>query len=808
MSIAPVTVRSTRAAFAAVLFTVLSTLTALHAQSSTGTLSGSVVDPDGRAILAATVVVRNEANSRTEALSTDSTGSFTVVGLAPGSYTVEISAPGMALAIRAGVNVAAGESQNLEVTKLAVGAIVENVTVTAQAASTSAPSQPSLTARSAQSVVSEEFIQNNTTPAADYSQVLLAVPGMFSYSSNGPGMSDTKTFFRGFKDGQYDIMFDGIPFYDTNDPTHHSWAFFPTQFLGGAVVDRSPGSAASTGPTTFGGSVNLLSRNLGSEPHLVGTASYGSFGTQLLGGEYESGGSTQRFLANFTDSRSDGYQTHNNLQRDSVSGKYMFAPSPRTQVTLFSGYVRTISNTPDWKDPLRGDIAAFGDNYLMNNDPTSPEYYGYEHYHVTTDFSYAGIKRDLGNNWSIDDRVYLYAYHNHEHFTSQTAPLSPTSGINKLNAYRTFGNILPITQVSQYGVFRTGLWSQYSWTNRYQTPEDPRTAPNYVDAALPNFHETFGTTSLQPYAEYEFHVLPNLKITPGIKFSYFGQNYVQYADNGNKIGDLGGAPSISHDVSYHTWLPSFDVHYLISGRSSVYAQYAKGDAIPPTSVFDVKNASVGIVPKPTVTETYQTGTVFQARRVNFGFDVFHTRFDNSYSSVYNRDTNMTDFYAAGTSISKGAEFETNYVAGGGLSVYFNATALRARYADTGLFVANSPQHTEAVGVTYAQHDFSADVFVRHAAAMFNDNGSAHQAIPIDPVSLTNLSFSYRVRNPKFISQDFKIRFSVNNLMDAHNIIAVSPASKKSNAPSPNDNVTLLAARSAAVTLTFDLARHR
>ena len=150
MSIAPVTVRSTRAAFAAVLFTVLSTLTALHAQSSTGTLSGSVVDPDGRAILAATVVVRNEANSRTEALSTDSTGSFTVVGLAPGSYTVEISAPGMALAIRAGVNVAAGESQNLEVTKLAVGAIVENVTVTAQAASTSAPSQPSLTARSAQ----------------------------------------------------------------------------------------------------------------------------------------------------------------------------------------------------------------------------------------------------------------------------------------------------------------------------------------------------------------------------------------------------------------------------------------------------------------------------------------------------------------------------------------------------------------------------------------------------------------------------------------------------------------------------------
>ena len=50
------------------------------------------------------------------------------------------------------------------------------------------------------------------------------------------------------------------------------------------------------------------------------------------------------------------------------------------------------------------------------------------------------------------------------------------------------------------GVFRTGLWSEYASTDRYQTPSDPRT---WVDAALPNFHEMFGTTTLQPYAEYQ-----------------------------------------------------------------------------------------------------------------------------------------------------------------------------------------------------------------------------------------------------------------------------------------------------------------
>jgi iron complex outermembrane receptor protein len=678
------------------------------------------------------------------------------------------------------------------------------VTVTAEAASTSAPSQAILTARSAQSVVSREFIENSTSPAADYSQVMLAVPGMFSYSSNGPGMSDTKTFFRGFKDGQYNIMFDGIPFYDTNDPTHHSWTFFPTQFLGGAVVDRSPGSAASIGPTTFGGSVNLQSRNLGSDPHVVGTMSYGSFGTKLLGAEYESGGTSQKFIANVTDSRSDGYQTYNRLDRDSVSGKYTFAPSPATQFTLFSGYVRMVSNTPDWKDPLRSDIATFGDNYLMNSDPTSSEYYGYEHYHVTTDFSYFGVKHDLGRGWSVDNKTYLYAYHNHENVNAQTGAITATSGVDKLNAYRTLGNILPVTQTSHFGVLRTGLWSQYSWTDRHQTPEDPRTGPNFVQATLPNFHETFNTLSLQPYAEYEYHPLANLKVTPGIKYSAYSQDFVQFADNGKTVGSLNGQPSISHQATYDTWLPSLDGHYLVSGSLSVYAQYARGDAIPPTKVFDQKNAAVGTLPKPTIAATYQTGTVFQAGRMNLGFDVFHTHFENTYSAVLNKETNETDFFASGASIAKGAEAEVNVVAGGGLSVYVNASALRARFADTGLLVANSPTHTEAVGLTYGRGQFSANAFVRHAGSMFNDNGSVHEAIPIDSVALTNVSATYHLRNQR--PRDFKIQVSVSNLFNNRNIIAISPASKASNLPSPGDSVTLLAGRSAALTFTIDFAR--
>ena len=78
--------------------------------------------------------------------------------------------------------------------------IVEITGKTVTAAKT-ALSQGSLTARSAQSIVSDEFIRNLTSPVADFSQVLQMTPGMYSYSPNGVGLGDTKTFFRGFADG-------------------------------------------------------------------------------------------------------------------------------------------------------------------------------------------------------------------------------------------------------------------------------------------------------------------------------------------------------------------------------------------------------------------------------------------------------------------------------------------------------------------------------------------------------------------------------------------------------------------------------
>ena len=327
--------------------------------------------------------------------------------------------------------------------------ITETVTVSTAlpAAAVAAPSQGSLTARSAQSLISNEYIRNYTSPFSDYSQVLQMAPGTFSVSANGPGLSDTKTFYRGFKDGHYSMTFDGIPFNDTNDPTHHSWVFFPAQTIGSTVFDRSPGSAASIGPSTYGGSVNMLSRSLPTEPVLSGTASYGSFNTRLYDVEFDSGRLAQRKIAPDDRRPPDEvgrYQTFNFQDRKAFSAKYQVSLSDDTVFTAFSSVMQLNSNTPNQKGSTRAQIQQFGDNFLMSGDPTSPLYYKFNFYSIPTHFEYAGVKTNLGHGWSLDDKVYTMRYYNKQNYNGVTT-INATSATDKLNSYWKVGNNLPLS---------------------------------------------------------------------------------------------------------------------------------------------------------------------------------------------------------------------------------------------------------------------------------------------------------------------------------------------------------------------------
>ncbi len=776
---------------------VLTTLPGpLHAQDL-ASITGTVMDSSSQVIPAATVQVKSDAAGTVRTTGSDRDGRFGVSNLAAGTWSVEVSAAGFATQTKTGIHLINGTTVDIPFS-LTVGSLSQTVTVEAAAsqAAEAAPSLSSLDAISPESVITQTYLQNFMSPVGDYSDAMQMTPGTFSVSSNGPGLGDTKIFFRGFKDGFYNMTFDGLPFNDTNDPTHHSWVWFPTQFLGSTIFDRSPGDATSIGPSNSGGAINLQSKETSGEQIIKGTVSYGSFNTRLLQLDYDSGlfggrAKKSSLLLNVHQVKSDGYQTFNKQDRWGGSAKYQFRLSPGTVLTAFTGIVDLAANTPNVKGPTRAAVARFGDNYLLNNNPADPLYYNYSFYQIPTDFEYVGIKSELGHGWRIEDKVYTNRYYNHQQYNGAT--ITATSGTDKLNSYRKFGDSFIASQESRLGTFRGGTWYEVAYTDRFQIPTDPRT---WLNAAVPNFHEKFVTQSLQPFGQYDLRVTRKLTISAGVKVSNYNQHLNQFADNGKTVGNLGGLAFVGHTANYRAWQPNAAARYRLKNNWSAYFQYATGNVIPPTTVFDTKNASVSVIPKPTSTIAYQFGTVVRFNRITIDADAYFIRAQNPYSSSPDRITGEPVYFLGNDTFTKGFELESNVFLGHGFNLYLNGTIGTAKYDVTHLWVASAPHDTETTGLFYLHNNWDLGFFNKRIGQLYNDNGGINQGVFIHPFNITNAFFNYTMKGESRW-KGTKLRFSLNNLFDQHNITGVTPGATRA-----ADTLTLMAGRAISVTATF------
>ena len=106
-----------------------------HSQpGQSGTINGTVKDPNGAVVTGAQVTVRNEATGETRAEVTDNQGKFKVEGLSPGSYKITISRDGFKTAERA-VSIESGKTATIE-NKLEIAETRAEITVPTKGAVT------------------------------------------------------------------------------------------------------------------------------------------------------------------------------------------------------------------------------------------------------------------------------------------------------------------------------------------------------------------------------------------------------------------------------------------------------------------------------------------------------------------------------------------------------------------------------------------------------------------------------------------------------------------------------------------------
>jgi iron complex outermembrane recepter protein len=829
----------------------------LHAQPAAGTVTGTIVDQAGKALPNATVQVKSDSSETSRTVTTDAEGKFSVPDLAAGNYSIIVAAPGFSLTTVSGAQVNSGGTQDIPIT-LTVESVATTVTVaeSVSSAAATAPLGNTLEAPSARTEVSTEFIKNFMSPLADYAEYVNYAPGTFSLNPNGIGLGQGKTFFRGFQDGQYTMTFDGIPFEDTNTPTHHSWANFPSGWTAAVDFDRSAGLASDFGPTNFGGNIHLESPQLFPDPDILATASYGSWNTRLFQLDADSGffgpGNKNSFLMDIQQLLSDGYQTDNFQKRVAGYGKYQYRFSDRTSLTLYGGLVDIWTNTPNTTNPTAAQVQQYGDNFLLQSNEftapgvPNPYYYGFNYYHVQTDFEYAHFNTDLGGGWKFDDNAYTTRYWNKQNYQNGATvnlSLSKPSGVDKLNGYRHAGDTASLSKATPWGIFRTGAWYDWAYTDRYQYPSN---IMSWLDTPLPNFHEHFVTQSFQPFAEFEWHPLQKLFVTTGIKAANYDMALNQYQDNGKTVGCLGGTLTTmpgagwpicigggaftTHTIDYNNWLPNVSARYQLRNNWSTYAQWSEGSVIPPSAVFDVPNATPTTPAKPTLAKTYQIGSVLKFRRWTLDGDAYYVHFQNPYDSYTDPSTLEPVFVASGPLNTKGIEAESNIVIGWGFTLYVNASMNSAKYqegggwANGGLWEANAPKNIETISLLYRHKNWDFGFVDKRVGTMYNDNATLNelvngillpvpvdQAITIQPFTVLNFFANYTIKNASWL-RGSKLGLAINNLADSHNLVGITPftapTATAAYVPNGGDLWNLLPGRSVMATLTVGWAPKR
>ncbi len=190
-----------------IAFSTLLLLTVIglaQSQATTGTIQGTVSDPNGAVISGASVIVKNTQTGFERTVVSNSDGYFTAPLLPLGKYRVTTNASGFAPSVLENVEVTVGQTLALNI-GVKVGSATETVDVSADAEAVD-------TARTELSTqINERSVENLPINRRDFSRFALLTPGV----SIVQGPDGDEITINGQKGIQNNVSIDGA---DANNP--------------------------------------------------------------------------------------------------------------------------------------------------------------------------------------------------------------------------------------------------------------------------------------------------------------------------------------------------------------------------------------------------------------------------------------------------------------------------------------------------------------------------------------------------------------------------------------------------------------
>ena len=189
----------------------------LVAQTTTGTIVGTVVDPGGALIPGAMVAVTNEATGDSRSALTSETGSFSFPSLLPATYTIRVELAGFQAFQKTGNILTPNSRLDVGQLTLAIGAVGETINVEASVAQVQTASAEN------SALLTREQFSMIPTKGRDLTNMLRLLPGVQMTGDQdafggATGFGATIGAVQGTRSAQQNLTVDGLVANDMGAP--------------------------------------------------------------------------------------------------------------------------------------------------------------------------------------------------------------------------------------------------------------------------------------------------------------------------------------------------------------------------------------------------------------------------------------------------------------------------------------------------------------------------------------------------------------------------------------------------------------
>ena len=765
-----------------------------------GLIQGNVHDAESRKPLEAANILLQGTSLGVNA---GKDGSFQLIHVPPGTYTVRVSFIGYTPQVRQ-VTVRSGEITALDVwleqTVLPGQTIVVSATRARERSNPVAFS--TLTAR--------DLTERYSTQ--DVPLLLSELPSTTFYSESGNGIGYNYLTIRGFDQRRISVMVNGIP---QNDPEDHDvyWLDFPdlAANLQDIQVQRGAGSAFY-GPPAIGGSVNLITSSYSKTPGVDVYSGYGSYNTRkysaavnsgLVGEKYQLYGRLSRIL-------SDGYRTNSWTDFSSYFlGATRYDETMTTQLNFYGG-------------PVADHLAYYGisrdDAY--SSDPQRRRQNPIQRPEEVENFSQPHY--ELLHEWRMSDKItlnnalFLVTGDGFFDYDGAWAPYSYFR-ITAGNGFTVTGD--PDEQYIPNALIRAWVGNkQYGWLPRASIRHDGgeltvgaefrihrslhwgaiRWGENLPAGVTPEYHyyEYRGGKDIASlYAHELYAVRPDLTVQLDLQYAY---NRYRLYDEKYLNTDF--------SVPYHFFNPRIGLNYNINETLNIYTQISRTSREPrltnlynaaeastpeswgpvtpqfkalPNGSYDFSNPLV----KPEALVDVELGGGYSTERCHLTASLFYMSFNDEIIKQGQLDRfGIPVTGNADRTLHQGIELTAVGRFLDGFEVQANATWSKNRLKQYSVFdgtnkfsldgnnIAGFPDFLSNVRATYRTGGFVASISLQHVGEFYSDNfqnsgtGKTDIARTISAYTVAQVSSSYRFPLVP-LAQFVQITFQANNLFN-------------------------------------------